>query len=437
MFALEDEYEVFTTTQPEEGLSLMAKEEIDVVLLDMRIKDVNGLTLIPQMLQVQPELIIIMMTAYGTIESSVTALQLGAFHYLTKPVNIAEVKALLEKGLRFTALNTERKRLYDLVHPAESYAGIVGKSSEMKRVFTLMEKVKDITSNVLILGESGTGKELVAKGLHEESERKNKPFCVLNCAAIPETLMESELFGHEKGAFTGAIQSKEGIFEKAHEGTLFLDEIGEMPLHLQAKLLRILQNGEVTRIGSTQTKKVDVRILAATNRNLSDEVNKGQFREDLFYRLHVIPIELPPLRKRLEDVPLLLDHFLKLFCEKIGREVNGFQPQVKELLYSYTYPGNVRELANIIEYSVAMTDGEISVEDLPANLQFIKNKEVAAAGNHQEFYVPPNWTLEQMEKETIRQTLSRLNGHRQQTADALGISERSLRDRIKRYSIER
>jgi two-component system response regulator AtoC len=439
MFALEDEYDVATFTDAAAGLEHVTSFQPDVVLLDMRIKDADGLSLIQPILSECPQAVIIVMTAYGTIETSVKAIKMGAFHYVSKPLNIDELKMLIEKGLEYHSLHSEVHRLQEIVQPKESYAGLVGKSPVMKQLFSLLERIKNISSNVLIVGESGTGKELVARALHFEGERSGHPFSVLNCAAIPETLLESELFGYEKGAFTGATSQKEGVFERTDKGTLFLDEIGEMPIHLQAKLLRVIQEREVTPIGSGRTRKIDVRIIAATNRDLIEEVKQGRFREDLYYRLNVIPVELPPLRNRIEDVPLLISHFLSLYSEKLNRPLAALSHAAKEWLYSYEYPGNIRELSNIVEYAVALSEGKvIDIKDLPLHLQRGRDNGALSAapsssGQGDALVIPAGIMLAEAEKLIILHTLKQHDEHRKNTAEVLGISERTLRDKLKLY----
>lgn len=436
MFALEDEYEVTTVTDANIGLEQVSILHPDVILLDMRIKEADGLSLIQPILAVQPDVIIIVMTAYGTIETTVEALKLGAFHYLTKPINIEELKMLIKKGLDFHSLHDKVQKLEEIIHPKESYAGMIGKSPEMTKLFSLIERIKNISSHVLITGESGTGKELVARAIHQEGIRSDQPYCILNCAAIPENLLESEMFGHVKGAFTGAISDKEGIFERADKGTLFLDEIGEMPLNLQAKLLRVVQEGEVTPVGSGKIHKVDVRIIAATNRDLMTEVKNGRFREDLYYRLNVIPLQLPPLRKRMGDIPLLIDYFLTLFSKKLNRLSLKLSPDAKKWLYSYDYPGNIRELSNMIEYSVALLEGDvIQLEDLPLHQLKTTTYRSNEIGDDA-IVLKSGITLEEAEKVIILHALKLNNNHRKNTANVLGINERTLRDKLKQYKSE-
>lgn len=436
-FVLEDEHNVWTATDAEEGLSLLNDVPIDCVLLDLNLGHQNGLEYLPRIKEKKPETIVIIMTAYGTIESSIAAIKAGAYHYLTKPLNIEEVKLLLHKAFDFQSLHQQVKALSAAVKQQHSYAGMIGKSEPIQKVFQLIDKVKDISSNVLVTGESGTGKELVARAIHYQGIRKNEPFSVINCAAIPEQLLESELFGHEKGAFTGAFQRKEGLFERSKNGTVFLDEIGEMPLSLQAKILRVIQERVVRPIGSFQLIETDVRIIAATNRNLQEEVAKGNFREDLYYRLNVIPIHMPSLRERQEDVPLLIEHFLAFYSASMGKKKKSTSPEVKRLLYDYPYPGNIRELANIIEYAVALSqDDRIELDDLPASV-FSNNRLAKTNGSMEEgVFIPAGLSLAEAEKKIILYTLDRNGGHRIKTAQQLGISERGLRDKLKQYLLK-
>jgi two-component system response regulator AtoC len=433
-FALEDEYTVWTAKEAEAGLELVRREPIDCILLDLNLGHANGLELLPQLKEIRPEAIVIMMTAYGTIESSVAAMKAGAYHYLTKPLHLDEVKLLLRKALEFQQLHRQVKVLSAAVKQQQSYAGIIGKSQPMLKLFQLIEKVKDIPSNILITGESGTGKELVARAIHFEGNRSQAPFSVINCAAIPESLLESELFGYEKGTFTGAFQRKIGLFERSHGGTVFLDEIGEMPLGLQAKLLRVIQERVVTPLGSYESKVVDIRIIAATNRNLQEEVAKGTFREDLYYRLNVIPVHTPALRERLEDLPLLIDHFLMLYAANMGKEKKPCSPNVQKLLYKYEYPGNVRELANVLEYAVALSQGDVIVlEDLPPALTKRQPSSKPSGPEVEGVFIPSGISLEEAERRIILHTLEQNGGHRKKTADQLGISERGLRQKLKQY----
>ncbi|MGN7471139.1 sigma-54-dependent transcriptional regulator [Brevibacillus sp. SAFN-007a] len=433
-FALEDEYRVFTASGPEESLQLLEEERIDGILLDLNLRGASGMELLRQIKEKKPDVVVIMMTAYGSIESSVEAIKAGAYHYLTKPLNLEEVKLLLGKALAFQQLHQQVQVLSQAVRQQETYAGMIGKSSAMQKVFHLIQKVKGIGSNVLITGESGTGKELVARAIHYQGERQKGAFSVINCAAIPEPLLESELFGHEKGAFTGAYARQPGLFERSDGGTIFLDEIGEMPLALQAKILRVIQEKVVTPIGSQQPKEVDVRIISATNRHLQEEVAKGNFREDLYYRLNVIPIHLPPLRERKEDVPLLVEHFLALYSANMGVRKKTFSADAKRMLYRYSYPGNVRELSNMIEYAVALSENEvIEPRDLPEAVRENSGGSAAEKREGRGLFLPEGLTLAEAERLYILYTLEKNGGHRLNTARQLGISERGLRDKLKQY----
>lgn len=439
-FALEDEYTVYTRQVASEALTLIEEKPIDCVLLDLKIGQDNGILLIPEIKQIQPYCEIIVMTAYGSIETSVQAMKAGAYHYLTKPLNLEEVRILIYKAIEFQYLYHQVQVLTQAVRK-ENYGGLIGKSLPMRNLFQLIDRVKDINSNILISGESGTGKELVARAIHYEGKRKNKPFHAINCAAIPENLLESELFGYEKGAFSGAFQRREGLFASSHEGTIFLDEIGEMPMRLQSKILRVIQEREIIPLGTNQRQIVDVRIIAATNRQLQEDVREGRFREDLYYRLNVIPIFTPPLRERQDDVRLLIEYFIVHHAIRMGKKRLNLSPRAKRLLYEYTYPGNVRELSNIIEYAVAMSGGDtIDVEDLSQNIRsretsfYKKTPETIDVFDPDSLIIPTGITLEEVEKKVILHTLKLCKGHRKKTAEILDISERSLRDKLKSYT---
>ncbi|MFS0555901.1 sigma-54-dependent transcriptional regulator [Brevibacillus sp. 179-C9.3 HS] len=433
-FALEDDYHIWTAHDADAALAIVHTEEIDCVLLDQSLGATSGLALLPQVKALRPEITVIMMTAYGTIESSVEAIKAGAYHYLTKPLHLEEVKHLLDKAMEHQHLHRQVQALREQIHQKQSYAGILGKSPVMEKLFHLIEKVKDISSSILITGESGTGKELVARAIHHEGNRRHAPFSVINCAAIPEALLESELFGYEKGTFTGAYQSKKGLFERSHGGTVFLDEIGEMPLSLQAKLLRVIQEKRVTPLGGYDAKEVDIRIIAATNRQLEAEVACGAFREDLFYRLNVIPIRTPPLRERIDDIPLLLEHFLQRTAAEMGKGPKSLAPEARKWLYGYTFPGNVRELANIVEYAVALSHGDVlTLEDFPPALFARQGNGRPFQTSKNELTIPEGSTLEEAERRVILHTLEKNSGHRKKTADQLEISERGLRQKLKQY----
>ncbi|WP_332628417.1 sigma-54-dependent transcriptional regulator [Halalkalibacter flavus] len=430
-FALEDHYDVVTTTKPHEGLKWIEEEKPDLCLLDLKIGQVDGLEILKKIKQVSQKTEVIMITAYGTIATSVRALQEGAYSYLTKPINIEELYSIIQQALHYQRLNDQVDFLSQELEKKYSFEGIIGKSESMATVFNLISKVKEVDSNVLIVGESGTGKELVARALHFSGKRKKSHFEVVNCAAIPDQLLESELFGYDKGAFTGAVSSKEGKFQLANGGTIFLDEIGDMPLSLQAKLLRVLQEKVVTKLGSNKEVNLDVRVIAATNKNLEEAVRNGEFREDLYFRLDVIKVPLPPLRERKEDIPFLIQHFIKQFNIEMNKEVQGLTKEANRILLNYDYPGNIRELSNIIESSMVLADDEfIEVLDLPPQVRSNHSARRKDGGKILDFVGIP---LKEMEKQFILATLEENNGHRKNTALMLGISERGLRDKLKQY----
>ena len=343
----------------DEGLCLLEKETFDLVLLDLIIGSHNGVEVLKSIKAYDESIVVIMMTAFGSIKTSVDAMKNGAFTYLTKPLDLDELKVFIKQALTVRRLSDDVNFLSGELKQRFQYQEMIGKSPRMQEVYGLIEKLKNVDSNVTITGESGTGKELVARALHFSGKRKNERFVVINCAAIPENLLEDELFGHKRGAFTGATQDKKGRFEIANRGTVFLDEIGDMPLGLQSKLLRVIQQKEFTPLGSTDTRKVDVRIIAATNRNLKKLVSEGKFREDLYYRLNVINIHMPALRERKEDIPLLCKYFIKLFNREQNKNVQRLSPEAEKLLLLYDYPGNVRQLANIIEHAMILTNREV------------------------------------------------------------------------------
>src|SRR5687767_2103235 len=364
-----DGYDVLLAEDGEQGLALLKEHHIDLVITDLKMPKVDGMTLLREAITEQPELPIVMITAHGTVDTAVEALKLGAFDYLTKPFDKDEVRQIVAKALKTRELAGEEATTEPNDAPGARF-GIIGQSPGLTEVYTVLERVADSPTTVLITGESGTGKELVARALHDHSSRKGKPFIKVNCAAIPKELIESELFGYERGAFTGAVTSKPGRFELANGGTLFLDEIGEIPVEMQVKLLRALQESEFERVGGIKTMRVDVRLVAATNRDLKKLISQSAFREDLFYRLNVVSIRLPALRERATDTPLLVDHFLAKFNERLKKNVTGVEPEALELLTNYGWPGNIRELENVMERSVLFCDSQrLRVEDLPVELR--------------------------------------------------------------------
>ena len=368
-------FEVMTALNEEEAIKTVQGQVFDLSIVDLQLVHQDGISLMEEFHLILPNMPVIILTAYGSIESAVEAMKRGAYSYLTKPFDPQELLLQIERALENRRLTFEIKRLKGLLEERYDFANLVVRSEKMKRVLEMVSQIAKTESTVYIHGESGTGKELIAKAIHLASERKNKPFVAINCAALPETLLESELFGHEKGAFTGAIRSTKGLFTQAHEGTLFLDEIGDMPLSIQAKLLRALQERQFYPIGSEKPIEVDVRVIVATPKDLEGHVKQGLFREDLFYRIHVIPIHLPPLRERKEDIPLLVEHFLKKFSEQFKKEVKGLAPQAMQKLILHEWPGNVRELENTVEYAFVMTQQDTITEDFILQTKGILSQE--------------------------------------------------------------
>ncbi|MGE7765821.1 sigma-54-dependent transcriptional regulator [Peribacillus sp. NPDC096540] len=436
-FALEDDYQVVTTTDPDEGLRHIEQISFDIVLLDLRIGSKSGLDVLQKIKLKAPNITVIMMTAYSSIDTSIEAIKKGAYYYIEKPINIEELSLLLMRAAEFKQMSNQLETLHEELEKTRGFGNFLGNSKAMQRIFSMIERVKDIDSSVLITGESGTGKELVARNIHTLGRRKNNPMQIVNCAAIPEMLLESELFGYEKGAFSGATQRKEGKFVAANGGILFLDEISEMPLPLQAKLLRVLQEREVTPLGSNIKISLDIRIISAANKNLEQMVMEGKFREDLYFRLNVIPISMPPLRERKEDLPLLMDYFIKKHAKDMKREDKTFTASARRLLLDYHYPGNVRELGNIIEYAVALSNSKnMEDADLPQYVQEQKLKLQSESPNEDpnSFSIPIGISMKEIEEKVITATLQYCKNHRQKTAQILKISERSLRDKIKLIS---
>jgi len=357
-------YDVVTSIHEEEAIEKAKGQLFDLAIVDLQLVNTDGISLMEDLHRIIPEMPVIILTAYGSIESAVDAIKRGAYSYLTKPFEHQDLLLQIQKAVENRRLTSEIERLKGLLGERFSFANVVTRSERMQKVLETISRIAPTESTVLLLGESGTGKDLIAKVIHLASERKDKPFVAINCAALPEALLESNLFGHEKGAFSGAVRTARGLFLQANEGTIFLDEIGDMPLSIQAKVLRVLQDKKFYPVGSEKLVGADVRIIVATNKNLEEQVKQGLFREDLYYRVHVIPIHLPPLRDRKEDIPLLVDHFLNKFREKVKKEIKGFSPQAMQKLMLHDWPGNVRELENIIEYAAAMTDTELINEDL-------------------------------------------------------------------------
>jgi DNA-binding NtrC family response regulator len=415
-------HQVTTAGNGQEALMQLAQTDFAVVLTDLRMKGMEGTELLAEIKRLYPDTGVILMTAFGSVETAVEAMKHGASDYLTKPVKSDEIVRVVERVVREAALRREVSRLRKEVHKEYSFHQILGKSKAIQGVFDLIRRVADSPTNILITGESGTGKELVAKAIHYNSDRREAPFVPVNCAAIPEQLLESELFGHMRGAFTDAKMDKRGLFEEAQKGTVFLDEISELPLMLQAKILRVIQEKEIRRVGATKPISVDVRIIAATNLNLNDEVKAKRFREDLYYRLNVIELKLPPLRERREDIPLLVDAFLKKCGVVRGKEMKGVNEAALAMLMDYAWPGNVRELENVIERAVTLSLGEkISPDDLPPAVQ-------GARGDRRVLDEAAEKTLplHEIEKEYIKKILEKMGGNKYQAAHVLGIDRKTL-----------
>ncbi len=425
-------YDVDVFGSPRDALAALENSVYDLLLTDLRMPDMDGLDLLREALRLRPELSVVVMTAYATVQTAVTAMKEGACDYLAKPFDKDELLVVVGKALEQSELRRENRHLRDLITDATALGNIVGQSSAMQRVFDTVRRATRVSSTVLIQGESGTGKEMVARHIHFAGPRKAKPFIVVNCAAIPDTLVESELFGHEKGAFTGAETSRQGKFEVANGGTLFLDEIGDMQLESQAKLLRVLQDGLVERVGSSQSRRVDVRVIAATNRELKSVVDEGRFREDLYFRLEVLPIRIPPLRERIEDLPLLVDHFRQKLATRLGQPAPALGAAAIDAMKRYRWPGNVRELENTLEQVFILCDKDtIAVDDLPEKL---RTREPQTG----EVDLPAGGlVLEELEQDLIRQALARSGGRIKDAAELLGLSYKTLQYRLKKHDIDK
>lgn len=415
-------HDVSVAEHGEDALKQLAERDFSVVVTDLRMKELPGIELLTEVKRIYPHINVILMTAFGTVETAVEAMKQGAYDYLIKPVKTDELVAVAERAVQEVALRREVEHLRQAVLREYSFHQILGKSKVMRDVFDLIRRVADSPTNVLITGESGTGKELVAKAIHFNSERRAAPFVPINCAAIPEALLESELFGHLKGAFTDAKTDKRGLFEEAHKGSLFLDEISELPLMLQAKLLRAIQEREIRRVGATRSVPVDVRIIASTNLSLEEEVKAKRFREDLYYRLNVIEIHMPPLRDRRDDIPLLAEAFLKKYAEESRKQVGGISETALALMVDYAWPGNVRELENVIERAVTLARGDkVGPADLPEGIQ-------GSRGDRRviDEAVERHLSLDEVEREYILRILDKTGGNKYQAAQILGIDRKTL-----------
>ena len=433
--ALSKKYNTEYKLNAADGLNLLKSKDFHLVLLDLKIGMVNGLDVLKEIKAYNPSIQVIMITAFGSIDTTIEAMRAGAYTYVTKPLRIEELQLHIEQALRVVELEEKVSHLSTEIEQQYNFYGMIGKSAGMKRVFALIDKVKDSTVSVLISGESGSGKELVARAIHYSGPRRKKNFIAVNCAAIPETLLEDEMFGHVKGAFTGAIGTKKGRFEQADGGTLFLDEIGDMPLAMQAKLLRVLQEKRYSPIGSEEEREVDVRVIAATNRDIPKMIEEGTFRQDLFYRLNVVGIHIPPLRERQDDIHSLSEYFICKFSKEQNKPIVAISPKVEQALMEHPFPGNVRQLANVLEYALIVCDGkEIQVGDLPEELRRAMNTQGEGNMQQDNHAIPiAGRTLKEIEKDIIIARLAEFGGHQIRTANSLGISERSLRNKLSEY----
>ena len=424
-----DGHNVVLAEDGRQALGILDNEEIDLIIADLKMPRVSGEELLRRVVESYPTLPVIILTGHGTIETAVQAMRDGAYDFLTKPVNLDRLSLLVKRALSTRELALQHRALQEELDQRRQFSNIIGKSAEMKRIFDVVRQVAPTRASVLITGDSGVGKELVADAIHNMSNRKDKPFVKVHCAALSESLLESELFGHEKGAFTGAVARKRGRFELAHLGSVFLDEIGEIAPSVQIKILRVLQEKTFERVGGEQTLEVDVRIISATNKDLKREIERGTFREDLYYRLNVVNIHIPPLRERKEDIPILTSAFIKEFATENAKPVEGIDSKARSLLYNYSWPGNVRELRNSIESAVVMTKGPvITPDDLPPS--------ITSDSETNYVRVPLGATIAEAEKKLIRANLAANNGNKSKTAEVLGIGRKTLHRKLAEHGLE-
>ncbi len=431
-------YEVTLAEDGARAKEMMTKRTFDMVISDLQMPNMNGLELLKFVKDTAPDTVFMMITAFGTTETAVEAMKVGAYDYITKPFKIDEVRLNINNALRSRNLEVENRSLKKELVKEYSFQNIIGNAPVMHQIYDLIKRVSQAPTNILITGDSGTGKEVVAKAIHYNGPLKDRPFVTINCGAIPENLMESEMFGHKKGSFTGAVTDKAGLFEVADGGTLFLDEVGELPTTIQVKLLRAIQERVIRRVGATEDMKVDVRIIAATNRNLEEMVQKGSFRQDLFYRLNVINIKTPPLRERKEDIPILAQHFLKKYNDKLGKNISGISLEAMEILQNYDYPGNVRELENMIERTVALEGGStILPESLPPLVNTPSGRKMASSHEIEvtEDGVDLDKVMGQIEKELLIKAIHAAGGIKKRAAKLLNITFRSMRYRVEKYNL--
>lgn len=426
----EEHYTVIGTNTAEKALEIAATQAIDAVITDFSLPEADGQFVLEKIKGINPTIPVILITAYASVDRAVNVMKLGAYDYLTKPINVDELLIILRRALEHRTLIAENVQLRQTLVKEFSFEGIIASSDSLQEVLNMAGRVAGTKASVLLRGESGTGKEVIARAIHYASPRRGKPFVAFNAAALPPTLIESELFGHEKGAFTGADKLRIGRFEQAHEGTIFIDEIGDIPVESQMKFLRVLQESTIEHLGGNKSIPVDIRVIAATNRNLESMIKSGTFREDLYYRLNVVAIDIPPLRERREDIPVLCNHFLKKYAEEMAKDVTGFTRETFDLLMKYDFPGNVRELRNIIERAVILCRGKhISLDDLPPNVRRQKDE---SAHN---FLEGLEHQVEMLERNLIVAELRRCGGNQSKTARNLKITERKLRYKIQKYGI--
>ncbi|MBI5727617.1 MAG: sigma-54-dependent Fis family transcriptional regulator [Ignavibacteriales bacterium] len=428
------DYLIYTAGDGLKGDEAVGSNVIDVVLTDFRMPGLTGLEVLQKVKQINPEIDVVVITAYGSVQDAVDIMKAGAYDYLTKPIDLDELENLLNRLQEKRGLQSENKLLKQQLQEKFRFDSIISQSKEMEEVLSTASRVANSKATVLIRGESGTGKELIAKAIHFSSNRKDKPFITVNIAALSENLLESELFGHEKGSFTGAANQRIGKFELADQGTIFIDEIGEIPATLQVKLLRVLQFGEIERVGAEKSKKIDVRIIGATHRNLEEMITKSEFREDLYYRINVVPVLVSPLRKRKIDIPLLIDHFIKKFAEENQKQVTDITKEALDKLIKYEYPGNIRELENIIEHAVVLTRNEqITLKDLPVGIRSSSEKGILDPYDLNDSY---DIKVDTFEKEMLLEALRQANNNQSAAARLLGISERHVRSRLERLGLK-
>ena len=425
-------YNTVLAENGKEGLELFAKGDIDLVITDLRMPQVTGEEVLEKIISGSPGIPVIVLTGHGSIDTAVEAMRKGAYDFLTKPLNLDRLTLIVKRALQGRELTLQHRLLQEELQELQGkkvFESIIGKSSQMQKVFDMIKRVADSKASVLITGESGVGKELIANAIHNLSSRKDKPMIRVHCAALTETLLESELFGHEKGAFSGAVARKRGRFELANGGTIFLDEIGEINQNVQIKLLRVLQEKKFERVGGEETIEVDVRVVAATNKNLLEEIKNGNFREDLYYRLNVVHIEVPPLRERKEDIPLLVAEFIKTYAKENSKEIEGLDNKTRSILYNFDWPGNIRQLKNCIESAVVMCQGKIiTVDDLPPG--------IVSSNENETIKIPLGIPMEEAEKIIITENLAYFKGNKSKTADVLQIGRKTLHRKLEDMALQ-